>query len=699
MIGIFSRKTKKNKKEQESVSQGSNNEVRGGKQVKQEERIKFADKPYDNLEDIVDSNKIESEEVKEKVVPIKILPNDSSEWDCFKRGERVADRLAKVNKNSERIEINSIYLDGVQGQSEFEKFINGGNHKSQSEQKSTSEHLGKVEQANEPKANVWQSAGKETGERGEEQKKSQARAEVGEDAKIVKDEKKERSAESIDVKKYEDNIGKRVKNSSLVGKETSKLDSKRGSVAYMPLYYVVENLDGRSYGKMVCCYLDSDGLVVDYDDEVIDFVTVKNGVIGYIFADKMLDNIMSKRFLNVKLDNLDAYLEHMRTSARAKGGANFSDESVKSNYTYRRTKEQIVKIAKEYLKRETGGYNINQMKQFKSDFNDVMRVDDDSLLYKIKKMKADYRRLNEVRKSGENAGPIERCSIEEEENFINFMPIFCIMEDDFSLSTVSVLCECFQNGDIEFKHNFEITKGFDVEKIGNVYEDENLQNQLMGDDFIVDKLSNVLKAYNSLKSAVIDVESERTGKNAIYKCEDLVNCEESGNKNCEKQSGKNAKVADENKGKEDDFQVAYENEASLEKADATMGDVKKIENLIEKGNIDICLKSGTKVYGVLGETKRSFYLVAKRFLDSGSAFVREEDDLNANLIINQISNIPMEKLKSSILELRERIDFIYDSEKDIRIARPRKQSLRTKRQLPCAVIDFNAIKKDEIQLL
>ncbi len=486
----------------------------------------------------------------------------------------------------------------------------------------------------------------------------------------------------------------------------------RRKIAYLPIYYDIFDLDGKTYGKLVRCYLDNSNKIVGFTNGVEDFETENINVAGYVFADRSLSKILSDRYLNVKMANLDAYLGHLRMCGK----------SAESDFIYNKVKNHFIKISNEYLRREAKGFNFKELNAFNIDFGRVMSSKDSEILDNIMKMKMKYKQYNFDKqngknnrlnsgKTGKNANGGDLTSGGDEEKYRNYMPLFCVLEEDYSLSTVSIYCEWFKNGNVAFEQGFEITKGFDIDRLGNIYEDKEFENQLNESDYIVGRLKNLNDAYRFMKNAMIEAEKKERAEKAIYKCEDLANGESFGSFDSGASGGDCGDVCVGGKARANANVNAVEESCECEKIefaenfdcvrscdDEQACEDSEIEALIDSGKIEAGVNVGAKVYGAIAETKKAFYLIAKKFLDMDTSFEREKDNLNATLITNQIPQIPMSEVCENILEFRDRIDFITDKAKGVKIPRPKRQSLGGCQRC-CKVIDFNTINKEDIRII
>lgn len=491
----------------------------------------------------------------------------------------------------------------------------------------------------------------------------------------------------------------------------------RRKIAYLPIYYDIFDLNGKTYGKLVRCYIDNSNKIVGFTNGVEDFETENINVAGYVFADRSLSKILSNRYLNVKMANLDAYLGHLRMCGK----------SAESDFTYNKVKNHFIKISNEYLRREAKGFNFEELNAFNIDFGRVMSSKDSEILESIMKMKLKYKQYNFDKQNGKNnrlnSGKTGKnangCDFltggGDEEKYRNYMPLFCVLEEDYSLSTVSIYCEWFKNGNVAFEQGFEITKGFDIDRLGNIYEDKDFENQLNERDYIVGRLKNLNNAYRFMKNAMIEAEKKERVEKAIYKCEDLVNSESFGESFGNYGSGgsggdsgdacvcgktrANAKANAVEEGCECEKIEFAENFDCVRSCDDEQAcEDSEIEALIDSGKIEAGVNVGEKVYGAIAETKKAFYLIAKKFLDMDTSFEREKDNLNATLITNQLPQIPMSEVCENILEFRDRIDFITDKTKGVKVPRPKRQSLGGCQKC-CKVFDFNTINKEDIRII
>lgn len=402
--------------------------------------------------------------------------------------------------------------------------------------------------------------------------------------------------------------------------------------AYLPIYNVINDLDGTTYGKMVRCRLDKNNKIVEFDSEIIDFEVKSNSiVIGYVFTDENLQKLVGERTLNLKMANLNNFLNQFNNNA------DFSQSC--GLETYNKVREQFNAVGRDYLMREIKNLSYEQVKEFNSEFKEIISSADEEVLNKINKMKSKYRMINENPQANIKAN--------------NVVPLFCVMEDDYSLSTVCIHCVYKQNGDVAFNHKLEIVKGFDATNLGNVFEDVSLENKL-AENNIVKKLENLHTAFNYLseRRKVVEERSRKAGNSATDKAE-----------------GEEELVISEWR-----------------------------ENGKKKEDKDISVVVGSKIYGAMCETRKAFYFIAKRYLEKDSTFIKETDNLNANLIVAQLSQFPMHEVEKNILNMRDRIDFVVDDANGVKYPRQKKHSI-CKNGGEQAVIDLSMFNKSDIKIV
>ncbi|MGN1227821.1 MAG: hypothetical protein ACI4TX_04165 [Christensenellales bacterium] len=245
---------------------------------------------------------------------------------------------------------------------------------------------------------------------------------------------------------------------------------------YLPLYYDIVKLDGFNYGKAVKCYKRGDSDEIYFSNEIIDFES-PNNIAGLLFADEGMTELIGKKYINEKLENLHKFL------------ANCEDKGESGSEVYDKTKMFFKSLCEKFLIKETGKLSYDELKDFKMRMREVLSDDNIcDILDGVKRLKGEYKQINSERK----------------EKRLNLMPLFVVMKSDYTFVTVSVKCNENDDDEIEFKEEFVFSAGLNLDKIGNIYYDSDLQDALVCGE-IQEKLTNLCFAYESLRDKDLSV--------------------------------------------------------------------------------------------------------------------------------------------------------------------------------------------------
>lgn len=264
---------------------------------------------------------------------------------------------------------------------------------------------------------------------------------------FFKETKKEKQFKALDESKQE------VKKQD---EEMELLEVQDGSVRWLPIYYDAIKIDGINYGKAVKCFIDDDNNLT-FSKQIIDFETTNN-IVGFLFFDEQLTQIADEKYINNKLSNISAFLTCEECNEEM----------------YFKVRNQFNKLVDKYLKKESICLNADELFDFNIQLKEILSYRGDDLLARVNAMKLHYKQISQDRKGQRE----------------NFMPIFCAMEDDFSMSTISVKCLQGEEGELTFNNDFVLTKGFDLDTLGNVYFDDEFSKELSCDE-IEEKLKNI----------------------------------------------------------------------------------------------------------------------------------------------------------------------------------------------------------------
>lgn len=256
-------------------------------------------------------------------------------------------------------------------------------------------------------------------------------------------------------------------------KEAISFDERK--YLYLPIYYHVANLNGKNYGLAVKCYKDDRTGKLVFTDETINFNSEEN-VIGYLYKDAQMTDVACEKYVNTRLDYVNQYL--------------LSIDSRNEHYT--NVKNCLLDMCNKFLQRENHNLTKNELLEFNDDVKRALSSEDKDLLRNVNIVKKKYKELNRLK----------------EDIPANYMPIFCAMSEDYSLLTVCIKCYQSSYG-LEFKNEYVMVAGFDLDKVGNVYLDDELSTPLTVNE-IKERLSNLSKAIDFLKDKEVTEIALRT---------------------------------------------------------------------------------------------------------------------------------------------------------------------------------------------